>query len=85
MSYVLDGIETAMEEQDWGTFRAINCPCGWSYQRKVDNAGRAALRFHYTHCPKAKPLVDYVEGYGVIRNAANTTPDSETNEPEPER
>ena len=86
MSYVLDGIETAMEEtreqahegsKEW--LYGVKCPCSWSYYVGASSHGegrpylpdiersKPALRFHYTHCPKAKPLVDY----GVIRNAAN--------------
>lgn len=64
MSYVLDGIETAMTKTVDGQFVLIVCPCGWeggwensSIARGVPgyhNGREAALRFHYTHCPKAK-------------------------------
>lgn len=48
--YVLDGIETAMAHKPFGAWETILCPCGW--KASVYDAG--ALRFHYTHCPKAR-------------------------------
>ena len=60
MSYVLDGIKTAMVK---GVDRAITCSCGWrcSAPAFVETYGELAvlvtderLRFHYTHCPQAK-------------------------------
>lgn len=67
--YVLDGIETAMQatpRSDAGYILApkIECPCGWvAPDVDVDlYCDPAALRFHYTHCPKAKRLVS-LEGW----------------------
>lgn len=59
MSYVLDGIETAMRveiEEYNGSFPdeivTVRCACGWSHEDHRD--ARPTIRFHYTHCPKAK-------------------------------
>lgn len=65
MTYILDGIKTAMDwrftvNTDYMKFGAsfpehvVTCPCGeW-----VHTGGHAdflpALRFHYTHCPQAR-------------------------------
>ena len=63
MSYVLDGIETAMEivETMGCDPREVvsTCPCGWSTMRIVKNPSEAlevyaSARFHYTHCPQAR-------------------------------
>jgi len=56
--YVLDGIETAMVEGTpcWHKDKVL-CPCGfWVSLNDVQGwyPPLAALRFHYTHCPKAK-------------------------------
>lgn len=70
--YVLDGIETAMETRRY----SVGCPCGWIGPNKRDMSERAfaALRFHYTWCPKArKPGGEYIEGYGEI--VVNTSSD----------
>lgn len=57
MSYVLDGIKTAMMELETPLLR-VDCPCGFSKVGTYDLEGkerwRAALRFHYTHCPQAR-------------------------------
>ena len=47
MSYVLDGIKTAMELDVTG----VRCPCGFLTFTWAD---LNAARFHYTHCPQAK-------------------------------
>lgn len=59
-AYILDGIPTAMEYYEIGTFE---CPCGWKQSAPqgtwgVHDAGqvenRAALRFHFAHCTQAR-------------------------------
>ena len=62
MTYVLDGIQTAMVEtpQSAGGFALwpkIECPCGWvAPGADVNNQpDLAALRFHYQNCPQARP------------------------------
>lgn len=63
MSYVLDGIPTAMVKYHEGGHDLaghrewVECPCGFrspmsSFSDREPDP--AALRFHYTHCPKAK-------------------------------
>ena len=62
MTYVLDGIKTAMVKTVHGDKGVldIDCPCGWGtvwpQLRSWDEveADSAALRFHYTHCPEAR-------------------------------
>jgi len=55
MTYNLDGIKTAMVRQHEHQGSLVACPCGWT----MHNGGGYppidlhALRFHYTHCPKA--------------------------------
>ena len=54
--YVLDGIPTAMEvSRDTFQIRA-SCACGaqWHMNGSLHEQ-QASLRFHFTHCPKAKP------------------------------
>ena len=55
--YVLDGIPTAMTLTSPHTVMAtFRCPCGavWSPGPKVGDVVDSA-RFHFTHCPQAKP------------------------------
>ena len=65
MSYVLDGIETAMEARsyvrDWlpyGTIGYVRCPCKWRTPtwraRRMARSDLHALRFHYAWCEQAK-------------------------------
>lgn len=62
MSYVLDGIKTAMELRSYGEITMAVCPCGWesqrwqSWQDRVGSELSASMRFHYAHCPKAGGL-----------------------------
>lgn len=59
MSYVLDGIKTAMEEQEEWLGRArVLCLCEWwaawdNYDEYILRA-LPAIRFHYTHCEDAR-------------------------------
>ena len=67
MSYVLDGIKTAMVARDGadGELGYVparwECPCGWGSAYSIFGSAPesnhqilAALRFHYTHCPQAR-------------------------------
>lgn len=63
MSYVLNGIKTAMVEAKSGdryNYRhSVTCPCGWVTTSSGggiawQDVNVSALRFHYTHCPQAK-------------------------------
>lgn len=67
MSYVLDGIKTGFDKDNRGAFPKVTyrCPCGWTAwyivgaSRQDPTLGgerevHAALRFHYTHCPRAR-------------------------------
>ena len=59
MSYVLDGIVTAMEHEapaEGVIGEIVQCPCGRSVAAtfRGERLDRAALRFHYTWCPKAR-------------------------------
>ena len=56
MSYVLDGIRTAMVERERGSRLPVithhiflDCPCG----AVLSPSAKDALRFHYAHCPHA--------------------------------
>ena len=50
MSYVLDGIPTAMTARITDYAVSIRCLCGWQQAA----ATIEARRFHYEYCPKAK-------------------------------
>ena len=76
MSFVLDGIPTAMVESDYNGFDGsklgdqVECPCGWvkvtsPRDMAEDESVAAALRFHYTHCSRAR-------GYGLDLRGATT-------------
>lgn len=61
--YVLDGIPTAMQVGTEHPWEDARCPCGahWNVGVTVRSTGYAeraidkdSLRFHYTHCPKAR-------------------------------
>lgn len=58
--YVLDGIHTAFRQKVWEEKQepySLVCGCGWEYNCLSWYSGVAdlePLRFHYTHCPKAK-------------------------------
>ncbi len=65
MSYVLDGIKTAIDQDSrlihnvvtkavMGTMVTYECPCGWKLTSVGGDDERVALRFHYAHCPQAK-------------------------------
>ena len=57
-AYPLDGIKTAMDEDESDDLvTKVDCPCGWrtlwvDYGEYLDRLH--ALRFHYTHCPQAR-------------------------------
>ena len=60
MTYELDGIKTAMVVLVDDCFMG-SCPCGWESrswlkERRTEPGQEllASLRFHYTHCPKAR-------------------------------
>ncbi len=50
MSYILDGIHTAMGFEPWNE---IHCSCGWWINRGDKNS-IVTLRFHYICCPQAR-------------------------------
>ena len=65
MTYVLDGIKTAMVKVFDDDGITVTCPCGediceWDpmdgsmEERAYMFNAWAALRFHYTHCPQAR-------------------------------
>ena len=65
MSYVLDGIPTAMVEEHetvggHSNGSTVRCPCGWqrwdvsSFTEDYRSTARSVLRFHYTHCEMAR-------------------------------
>lgn len=63
MSFRLDGIETAMEATEevrthGFELEVVTCPCSWRCELYTD-ADHAALRFHYTFCPKAKKACEH--------------------------
>ena len=67
MTYVLDGIKTAMVEEpcDDGFIpgKWIDCPCGFRVIR-TDHLDRPALRFHHDNCVQARiPECDHKAGF----------------------
>ena len=66
MTYVLDGIKTEMvvvektihspvSRHDDYIYRGARCPCGNAWRLPGDSTQETdSLRFHYTHCPKAR-------------------------------
>lgn len=61
MSYVLDGIKTEMALHVHGEVTYATCPCGWesklwhTWQNEAGTQLLSSMRFHFTHCPAAKP------------------------------
>lgn len=68
MIYELDGIATAFEVEAPranSAIRMLRCPCDtllavWNSDEEngPGEAGKAALRFHYTHCPQARRALE---------------------------
>ena len=64
MSYLLDGIRTEMTFHLTPAYDYVHhatCPCGWvsdkwvSSKRTACEDLKAIMRWHFTHCPQAKP------------------------------
>ena len=61
----LSGIKTrmtfeALDKFEYPSSRQYNCPCGWqlfkwSVDGSIMDSEMNELRFHFTHCPLAKP------------------------------
>lgn len=62
--FEIDGIKTAFTILHWEDKdpKSLSCPCGWSLDYVGYYSGavmvdqfETSIRFHYTHCEKAKP------------------------------
>jgi hypothetical protein len=79
MSYVLDGIRTAMVWAEDVVPPTLRCPCGWAgaalaqWSGRYSNQDPLALRFHYEHCRQARGFAPADE----LSLASAPSPDSQ--------